>query len=240
MTGERDFLDGLEELLPHLRRYARALTRDPDGADDLVQDTLERAIARRDRYRPGTSLRSWSFTLMHNLHIDQCRGRQRRGPVLPYDETFDPRVADGEPTEGVFTRFAGEGRFDPAAPEEATLELRIESASIDLGDAKASAFATSAEWFDSANHPQIVYRLHALSRLEGDRYRAEGELTIRGRTRLIVTPIELEIGETEARASGTLRIDRRDYLLGVGPMSLFVDIGREVAVRFELVARPKG
>jgi len=99
MTGERDFLDGLEELLPHLRRYARALTRDPDGADDLVQDTLERAIARRDRYRPGTSLRSWSFTLMHNLHIDQCRGRQRRGPVLPYDETFDPRVADGEPMQ---------------------------------------------------------------------------------------------------------------------------------------------
>lgn len=148
--------------------------------------------------------------------------------------------ADGKPAEGVFIRFSGEGRFDPAAPEEATLTLRIESASIDLGDAKASAFATSAEWFDSANYPHIVYRLHALTPLEGNRYRAEGELTIRRRTRLIVTTIELEIGETQARASGTLEINRKDYLLGVGPLSLFVDIGRKVAVRFELVAHPKG
>ena len=148
--------------------------------------------------------------------------------------------ADGKPTEGVFTRFSGEGRFDPKAPEEATLTLRIESASIDLGDPKASAFATSAEWFDSANHPEIVYRLDALTLLEGDRYRADGELTIRNRTRLIVTTVELHVGEQEARASGTIEINRKDYLLGVGPMSLLVDIGREVAVRFELVAHPTG
>lgn len=145
--------------------------------------------------------------------------------------------ADGAPAEGVFTGFSGEGTFDPAAPGDATLELRIESASIDLDDARASAFATSAEWFDSANHPHIVYRLIGLTPLGGTSYRAVGDLTIRGRSRPIITEIELEIGEEMARASGTLEIDRRDYGLGAGPMSLFVDIGREVAVRFELVAR---
>ncbi|HUF86543.1 MAG TPA: YceI family protein [Thermohalobaculum sp.] len=150
--------------------------------------------------------------------------------------------ADGAPVEGVFTRFSGEGTFDPAAPGDATLELRIDSASIELGDARASAFATSAEWFDSANHPHVVYRLLGLTPLEntplaGTSYRAEGELSIRGRARPVSTTVELAIGAEVARASGTLVIDRKDYGLGVGPMALFVDIGRDVAVRFELVAR---
>ncbi len=146
--------------------------------------------------------------------------------------------ADGNPAEGHFTAFAGTGRFDPAAPGEARLEFRIESASIDLDDRKAEAFATSAEWFDSESHPHIVYRLNGLTPLEGNRYRAEGELSIRGRTRPVTTTLELEIDEGEARAAGTLRVDRTKYMLGVGPISLFVEIGREVAVRFELVAHP--
>ena len=146
--------------------------------------------------------------------------------------------ADGEPAEGSFGRFSGMGTFDPAAPAEATLELRIRTESIDLGDAKASAFATSAEWFDSANHPEIVYRLESLARLEGDRYRAEGTLTIRGRTRPVTTTVTLEVGEREAHASGTLTVNRKDYGLGVGPMSLFVDIGPQVSVRFDLTANP--
>lgn len=158
--------------------------------------------------------------------------------VAPEDSRIVFRYeADGAPAEGVFTRFSGEGTFDPAAPGDATLELRIESASIDLDDARASAFATSAEWFDSANHPHIVYRLIGLTPLGGTGYRAVGELAVRGRTRPITTVIELEIGEEVARASGTLEIDRKDYGLGAGPISLFVEIGREVAVRFELVAR---
>ena len=128
--------------------------------------------------------------------------------------------------------------FDPDAPGEAALELRIESASIDLDDALASAFATSAEWFDSVNHPLVVYRLLKLTPESGDDYHATGTLTIRGRTRPIETTIALEIGDGEAHAAGSLRLDRTDYWLGVGPSALFVDIGREVAVRFDLIARP--
>ena len=63
----------LIEHLPRLRRYARALTRDADQADDLVQDTLERALVKLDLWRPGTDLRAWLFTLMHNLFINQVR-----------------------------------------------------------------------------------------------------------------------------------------------------------------------
>ena len=150
---------------------------------------------------------------------------------------FDYRRND-QPAVGHFARFAGGGVFDRNAPGEATLELRIESASIDLDNAMASAFATSAEWFDSANHPLVVYRLLKLTPESGNDYHAIGELTIRGRTRPIETTITIEIGGDEAHASGSLRLNRKDYWLGVGPMALFVKIGSEVTVRFDLIARP--
>lgn len=66
----------LIEHLPRLRRYARALTRDVAQADDLVQDTLERALVKLDLWRPGTDLRAWLFTLMHNLFVNQVRANK--------------------------------------------------------------------------------------------------------------------------------------------------------------------
>lgn len=59
--------------LPRLRRYARALVGDRAAADDLVQDTLERALTRFSQWRDGSSLRSWLFAIMHNLLVDQVR-----------------------------------------------------------------------------------------------------------------------------------------------------------------------
>jgi RNA polymerase sigma-70 factor (ECF subfamily) len=61
------------ELIPRLRRYARALVGDRATADDLVQDTLERAWAKLHLYRRGTDLRAWLFTVMHNVHVNRVR-----------------------------------------------------------------------------------------------------------------------------------------------------------------------
>jgi len=61
----------LIEHLPRLRRYARALTGDATRADDLVQDTLERALVKLDLWTPGSDLRAWLFTVMHNLFANQ-------------------------------------------------------------------------------------------------------------------------------------------------------------------------
>lgn len=58
--------------IPRLRRYARALTGDPARADDLVQDTLERALAKWLLWRPG-NLGAWLRTLMHNLFVNHLR-----------------------------------------------------------------------------------------------------------------------------------------------------------------------
>jgi RNA polymerase sigma-70 factor (ECF subfamily) len=78
----------LIEHIPSLRRYARALTGDAWAADDLVQDTLERACAKWRLWLAGSNLRAWLFTLMHNLFVSQLRraGRQGAGRHIDLDE----------------------------------------------------------------------------------------------------------------------------------------------------------
>lgn len=64
--------------IPDLRRYARSLTGDAWAADDLVQDTLERACERWKLWSAGSDLRAWLFTLMHNLFVDGARRAVRQ------------------------------------------------------------------------------------------------------------------------------------------------------------------
>ncbi|MDX1711166.1 MAG: sigma-70 family RNA polymerase sigma factor [Rhodovibrionaceae bacterium] len=76
----------IEEQIPALRRYARALVRNADRADDLVQDCLERAVSRFHQFQPGTNLRTWMFTILHNVHCDALRRQKRRGTDVPIEE----------------------------------------------------------------------------------------------------------------------------------------------------------
>src|SRR5438132_1464028 len=76
-----DETERLVELIPRLRRYARALVGDRASADDLVQDTLERAWAKLHLYRQGTDLRAWLFTVMHNVHVNRVRATRISDPL---------------------------------------------------------------------------------------------------------------------------------------------------------------
>jgi RNA polymerase sigma-70 factor, ECF subfamily len=74
-----DFAGMLEAEIPRLRRYARALTRDVSRADDLVQSCLTRAVAKQHLWQPGTDLRAWLFTILHNQHVNDVRRSVREG-----------------------------------------------------------------------------------------------------------------------------------------------------------------
>jgi RNA polymerase sigma-70 factor, ECF subfamily len=77
------------EHIPRLRRYARALVGDRHTGDDLVQDTLERAWSKFYLWRPGSDLRAWLFTIMHNVFVNQRR-RKRVELEQSMDELPEP------------------------------------------------------------------------------------------------------------------------------------------------------
>jgi RNA polymerase sigma-70 factor (ECF subfamily) len=75
----------IADLLPRMRRFARALTYNREDADDLVQVAAERALQRQEQFTEGTRLDSWIFRIMKNAWVDEVRSRIRR------DDLFAPQ-----------------------------------------------------------------------------------------------------------------------------------------------------
>ncbi len=94
--------DTLLTCIPRLRRYARALVGDRAAADDLVQDTLERAWGKFSLWRRGSDMRAWLFGIMHNLHIDQRR--KPRLETRELDEQASELASPASPTDALALR----------------------------------------------------------------------------------------------------------------------------------------
>lgn len=110
--------------IPRLRRYARALLQgDRLAADDLVQDCLERALSRKHHWKPGTDLRAWLFTIMHNLYANQvrrgCNG-PRFVPLAEGEEAPSPATGSGELELQDLTR-----AMEQLSPEQRELLLLV-------------------------------------------------------------------------------------------------------------------
>lgn len=80
MAPQSSFTDGVIDLIPGLRSYARALTRDRTDADDLVQETLTKALRYHERFTEGTLLKAWLFTIMRNTHFTAVKKFTREQP----------------------------------------------------------------------------------------------------------------------------------------------------------------
>lgn len=89
----QQFLSEIEGSVPALRRYARALTRDADSADDLVQDCIERAIRKHRLWTPSGPLRAWLFKILLNVYRNDLRSKKRRGVQTPLgDLVAEPAI----------------------------------------------------------------------------------------------------------------------------------------------------
>lgn len=106
----------IEALIPRLRRFARALTGSREAADDLTQDTLERAWTKRELWQAGTNLRAWLFAVMHGVFVN---GTRRRRPT----ESLDAMQSTG-----------GERRDDSASVETAIALRDMRAALLRLPD----------------------------------------------------------------------------------------------------------
>ena len=109
-------VDPITQHIPRLRRYARALTGDRSAADDLVQDTLERALSRFHLWRQGSDLRAWLFTIMHNIFVNQARSRARHQQEALDDsgaealQAREPDWAELRDIDDALARLPGEQR----------------------------------------------------------------------------------------------------------------------------------
>jgi RNA polymerase sigma-70 factor (ECF subfamily) len=89
------FRQGIEATIPALRRYARALTRNAELADDLVQDTLVRAL-RSEHLFHGGDIRAWLYTILTNLNRNRLRSLARRPTLQSIEDNDAPDMAGPE------------------------------------------------------------------------------------------------------------------------------------------------
>lgn len=97
------FKSELAAALPHLRAYGRSLTGDMDRADDLVQDTMLKAWASRDRFAAGTSMKAWTFVILRNVFLSQMRRQKFHGE---YDAVAAERLLVAAPLQEEATHVA--------------------------------------------------------------------------------------------------------------------------------------
>lgn len=111
-----DFARLLQNEIPRLRRYARALARDAVRADDLVQSCLVRAIAKEHLWEPGTDLRAWLFTILHNQNVNEVRRSVREGVAVAVEDVAP--VLTAAPRAGACLQLRDLERAIRLLPEE--------------------------------------------------------------------------------------------------------------------------
>jgi RNA polymerase sigma-70 factor (ECF subfamily) len=111
-----DIRKKIEEEIPRLRRYARALTRDVTAADDLVQDCLTRALSKMHLWQDGTDLRAWLFTILHNQYVNHVRRAVREGAAVALSDT-EPMLTSA-PNQGKRLELRDLERAIAKLPEE--------------------------------------------------------------------------------------------------------------------------
>ena len=137
---------------------------------------------------------------------------------------------------GRFESWRGEVEFDPAAPGRTRAVVTVEAASLRMQPAAATARAVGPGFLDAARHPAILFRLRSLQPVQGDRYTARADVTVKGVTRPLSFPLDLRVTGDRAHLTGAFTLDRTQF--GIGTTGAWNRlIGREVTVRVALQAR---
>ncbi|WP_420332099.1 YceI family protein [Roseibium sp.] len=120
------------------------------------------------------------------------------------------------PLKGTFTTWDASIEFDVSAPENAVIVATINPASASTGNPQFDTTLPAADWFDAAGFPVAEFKAEGASLVEGNSYRAEGTLTIKGSSHPVTLDFTLDIDGDTAKANGTAKLNRLDYQLGAG------------------------
>lgn len=149
-------------------------------------------------------------------------------------------LVNGEERRGEIGRFSGAARFDPEDVSAARLTLEIDMASVDVGEPFGTMIVKTGDWFHVSEHPTARYELDRMEPLGDGRYRAFGRLTMRGAEHPVSGELSVNLAGHVAGAQGEAAFPRSLYGIGVGFTALFVEVGDEVGVVFDLTAVPEG
>ncbi len=131
--------------------------------------------------------------------------------------TFTVRHLMFAKVHGRFTRWSGVITVDEPHPEDSRIEVRIETASVDTHDDTRDNHLRSPDFFDSANHPEMTFVSTHVEKAADDRYRMDGDLTIRGVTRPVTLDVEMlgrakdPWGKERAVFSARTSVDRTEF-----------------------------
>ena len=146
---------------------------------------------------------------------------------------------NGEPVNGSFGKWSSTILFAPDALEASRVDVSIDLASVDTGDSQRDGTLTDSDFFDTSRFATATYRATSFKALGGDRYRADGTLTLRGTSRPVPLAFTLTITGNTARARGTATIDRTRFGVGQGDFASTAEIAGPVAISFDFKATAK-
>jgi RNA polymerase sigma-70 factor (ECF subfamily) len=117
-TADEAMRAAIVAALPRLRRFCQAMAGNAQDGDDLMQSTVERALARAELFQPGTRIDSWMFRIAQNLHIDSARAAGRRGVQVPVEALPEAAGEDGRDTVEQRSDLAAAQRALQAVPDD--------------------------------------------------------------------------------------------------------------------------
>ena len=164
--------------------------------------------------------------------------------VTQWQVTPTPDTIVWEGTDGNGTSFSGRCSsfeaviaFDPDDLANSRIEVAIDMASCLTGEEKKDEYLPQEAWFNVADYPKAVYAASAFRHEGGNRYVAEGELTLRDETKLVLLPFTLDIEGDDAHVAGEAVVYRLDFGVGGGQLAAPDVAGLEVKVKIDLRAR---
>ena len=165
-------------------------------------------------------------------------------PALAADWTIQPAASSltftgtetGASFTGSFGSWGGQISYDPAKPQEAHVHLTIALASAKSGDAQRDQAMPGSDWFDVSAFPQAVFDATGFTPQGGDKFLANGTLTIRGVKKPVSLPFTLDVTGDKAVAKGKITLTRTDFGVGQGAWSSGDYVGLQVDVAFTLTA----
>lgn len=145
-------------------------------------------------------------------------------------------IQTGKSFDGHFQKYDGIISFDPAHPESGHARITVDMASAATNDSQRDGALPGHDWFDTKTFPKAVFEVSTFRAKGGNAYDAEGTLTIKGISKPVILPLNIDISGSDLHAKGHLQLVRSAFNVGAGPWTTGQWVALEVGVNVDVTA----